>query len=63
LEKLYQDNPYNTLSGLILDRFGRIPQTGERFKWADISLEIADMDGARIDKVIVNKTESEDSGV
>ena len=59
LEKFYQDNSYNTLSGLILEILGHIPQTGERVKWESLKFEIADMDGARIDKVLVKKIESE----
>ncbi len=57
LEKLFAENSYNTLSGLILDEFGHIPRAGDRLKWKGFSFEIADMDGARIDKVIVEKDE------
>lgn len=52
-EYLYPDNSYNTLSGLILDELEHIPAEGEKVYWADFELEIVDMDGARIDKVIV----------
>ena len=31
----------------------RIPQAGERTEWNCFNLEIVDMDGARIDKVLV----------
>ena len=47
-EELYNEYNYNTLSGLILDLLERIPATGERFAWKEF-----DMDGARIDKVLV----------
>lgn len=43
----------NTLAGLILERLGHIPETGERLVWQDFRMEIVDMDGARIDKVLV----------
>ena len=52
-EDIYNENSYNTLSGLILDLLERIPVTGERFTWQDFNFEIVDMDGARIDKVLV----------
>lgn len=52
-EYLYPENSYNTLSGLILDELEHIPAEGEKVYWADFELEIVDMDGARIDKVIV----------
>lgn len=52
---LYQENSYNTLSGLILDRLKHIPISGEKIHWQGLTLEIVDMDGARIDKVLVGK--------
>lgn len=52
-ESLYVDNSYNTLSGLILERLEHIPQSGEIVEWNDFRLEIIDMDGARIDKILV----------
>jgi putative hemolysin len=55
MEDLYEENNYNTLSGLILDVLERVPKTGDRFKWLDFDFEIVDMDGARIDKVLVRK--------
>ena len=55
LEDLYEENDYNTLSGLILQELERVPKAGDRFSWKCFDFEIADMDGARIDKVIVKK--------
>ncbi len=52
-EDLYTDYNYNTLSGLILEQLGHIPQAGESLQWKGFQLEIVDMDGARIDKVLV----------
>lgn len=46
-------NAYNTVSGLILDLLGHIPETGEKIEWEGFSFEIVDMDGARIDKILV----------
>jgi putative hemolysin len=56
MEYLYEENDYNTLSGLILDVLERVPKTGDRFTWMNFDFEIVDMDGARIDKVLVRKT-------
>lgn len=53
LEHLYQNNKYNTVSGLIIEKLDRIPRTGEKLEWNDFSIEIVDMDGARIDKLLV----------
>ncbi|MDR1738340.1 MAG: hemolysin family protein [Candidatus Symbiothrix sp.] len=47
------DDDYNTLGGLILEELGHIPQSGEFIEWGNFKLEIVDMDGARIDKVLV----------
>lgn len=55
LEYLYAEYDYNTLSGLILDLLKRVPETGERLRWHSFELEIVDLDGVRIDKVLVNK--------
>lgn len=57
LEELYSDHDYNTLSGLILEILEHVPHTGETLMWMHFSLEIVDMDGARIDKVLVYKTD------
>ncbi|GHV49533.1 hypothetical protein FACS1894181_08740 [Bacteroidia bacterium] len=56
-EDLYADYDYNTLSGLLLEILQHIPQAGEKLSWLDFDFEIIDMDGARIDKVLVIKKE------
>ncbi|HMR41422.1 MAG TPA: hemolysin family protein [Ignavibacteria bacterium] len=53
LEDLAEDYPYNTLSGLILDLIERIPSAGDTLRWRNYEIEILDMDGARIDKVLL----------
>jgi putative hemolysin len=55
MEDLYEEHDYNTLSGLILDILERVPKEGDTFSWMNFDLEIVDMDGARIDKVLVKK--------
>ena len=55
LGDLYQKYEYNTISGLILDITGRIPETGETVAWNGFEMEIADMDGTRIDKIIISE--------
>ena len=52
-EELYAEHDYNTLSGLILEILERLPKTGEKLDWMELNMEIVDMDGARIDKVLV----------
>ena len=55
LEDLFSKYNYKTLSGLILAILQHVPKTGERFSWLCLDMEIVDMDGARIDKVLVTK--------
>ena len=46
---------YTTVGGLILDELEHVPVSGEKATWKDFSFEVVDMDGARIDKVIVKR--------
>jgi len=57
LGDLYPTNEYNTLGGLILEELGHIPSSGETVEWKNFKLEVVDMDGTRIDKVLVYKKE------
>ena len=49
------DSEYTTVGGLILDELQHVPIAGEKAVWGDFSFEVVDMDGARIDKVIVKR--------
>ena len=44
---------FDTVGGFVLSRMGRIPQTGEAFVAARYRFEVVDMDGRRIDKILV----------
>jgi putative hemolysin len=48
------ENEFDTLAGFILHELKRIPATGDTFEWRGFRFEIIDMDGQRIDKVLVN---------
>lgn len=59
------EQEFDTLAGFILHTLERIPSVGDRFEWKGFSFEIIDMDGHRIDKVLVGisdelKNEMED---
>jgi putative hemolysin len=47
------ENEFDTLAGFILHELKRIPTTGDTFEWRGFNFEIVDMDGQRIDKVLV----------
>lgn len=42
----------NTVAGLVLAQLGHIPVPGERTTWQGFALEVLDMDGTRIDKIL-----------
>ncbi|MBU6412617.1 MAG: hemolysin family protein [Planctomycetes bacterium] len=43
----------STAAGLVLSLFGRIPEEGEKKEWLGRVIEVVDMDGTRIDKVLI----------
>jgi putative hemolysin len=45
---------YNTLAGMIMLLLGRLPVTADTVEWAGWRFEVVDMDGKRIDKVLVS---------
>jgi putative hemolysin len=51
------ENEFDTLAGFILHELKRIPSEGDTFDWRGFDFEIVDMDGQRIDKVIVKISE------
>jgi putative hemolysin len=46
---------YQTLAGFVLAQFGNIPSAGEFFEWENYRFEVMDMDGLRIDKVLISR--------
>ena len=46
---------YNTLAGMIMWMSGRLPKTGETVEWEGWRFEVVDLDGRRIDKVLVTR--------
>jgi putative hemolysin len=51
------ENEFDTLAGCVLHELERIPRTGESLEWKDFKIEIIDMDGHRIDKVLVTPSQ------
>jgi putative hemolysin len=52
------EHEFDTVAGFVLHELERIPSTGDTFDWRGFSFEIVDMDGQRIDKLIVKIPES-----
>jgi putative hemolysin len=52
---------YQTLGGFIFTQMGRVPSVAEHFEWNDLRFEVVDMDGKRIDKVLVTSVEKRET--
>ena len=60
---LEADRDYQTVAGMVLDRMGRLPQVGESLIEGDWRIEVVDLDGRRIDKLLVSPVnQAGDSG-
>ncbi|HOI57400.1 MULTISPECIES: hemolysin family protein [unclassified Methanoculleus] len=44
---------YQTLGGFVMMYLERTPKTGDRFTWKNLQFEVLDMDGYRVDKVLI----------
>jgi magnesium and cobalt exporter, CNNM family len=53
LPVLPHEDEYETLSGFVMVSLGRVPQPTDRFEWNGLKFEVMDMDGRRVDKVLV----------
>ena len=45
----------NTLGGFVMARLGTVPAEGQYFVWKGLRCEVVDMDGRRVDKVLVSR--------
>ncbi len=52
------DHDYHTAAGMAIAHFGRIPNTGESFDWSGWKIEVVDLDGPRIDKLLLTRIEN-----
>lgn len=59
LDDEMQDYEYSTVAGMIIDELEQMPVTGDKVEWGDFTFEVVDMDGPRVDKIIVKKIENE----
>lgn len=55
-QELEASRDYQTLAGLVLFELGGIPSTGDVLHWQGLRLEVVDMDGRRIDKLMVSRS-------
>ncbi|MCC6310007.1 MAG: CBS domain-containing protein, partial [Trueperaceae bacterium] len=52
---------YQTLGGLLADRLGRVPQVGDETVWNGFRFVVEEMDGLRVDWVVVTRVVEEDA--
>ena len=57
IDNLLDEEDYHTLAGFILAQLGRVPGEGASFVYGGWRFEVVDMDGRRIDKVLVSRVQ------
>src|SRR5262245_58557620 len=57
-----ESGSYQTLGGLVMLQVGRVPVTGDSFELEGHKFEVVDMDGKRVDKVLVAKLSQTEGG-
>ena len=53
VDDLPDEGDYQTLGGFVISRIGRLPRVGDRIEWGAHLFEVVDMDGNRVDKVLI----------
>lgn len=53
------EHDFRTAAGMMTAHFGRIPQVGEHFSYQNYRFEVMDLDGARIDKLLIERISSD----
>lgn len=50
-----EERDYNSLAGLVMSQLGRVPHVGEHIVWRNLKIEVIDLDGPRVDKLLVTR--------
>ena len=48
-----EEGTFQTVGGFVMARLGEVPSVGDRFEWGGFRFEVVDMDGRRVDKILV----------
>ncbi|GAB1596349.1 hemolysin family protein [Lysobacter claricitrinus] len=54
------EHDFHTAAGMVIAQFGRIPHAGEHFEWNGWRIEVVDLDGPRVDKLLMQRVPSTD---
>ena len=52
------ENTFETLGGFVMAQLGHIPAVADSFEWSGYRFEVMDMDGRRVDKVLLAPLDS-----
>jgi putative hemolysin len=55
-----EEGSFQTVGGFVMARLGEVPSVGDRFEWGGYRFEVMDMDGRRVDKILVTPLPPED---
>lgn len=55
VEELPDEEDYSTLGGFVVEILGHLPHVGDYFRWQNWRVEVVDMDGNRVDKVLISR--------
>lgn len=55
VDELPDEGDYQTLGGFVVLMIGRLPRAGDHMDWQDYRFEVVDMDGNRVDKVLIER--------
>lgn len=58
-----EEHQYTTVAGFVLHQLGRIPEPADHFAWDGFRFEVVDMDGRRVDKVLVSAASGRDERI
>lgn len=57
-----EEHDYHTAAGMAIAYFGRIPNTGEHYAWGGWRVEVVDLDGPRVDKLLLQRLGDDEAG-
>lgn len=58
-----ETNSFSTLGGFVITFLKYIPKAGDYFEWGGLRFEVADMDGTRVDKVLITPARKQDASL
>ena len=62
VKHMVESGDFHTIAGFVIDKLGRLPAAGDHFHWGGARFEVVDMDGRRVDKVLINPPSDDEAG-